>query len=111
MVGGYALRYALDHPRRWTCDGYRPQEAWPLAPQAGRGSASRLRGLLRCRGSTLGSGRSGLLRPSVTYSITATTFATISAPTIPIDRPRTSIWSAASTRRLRQAITSNHTAT
>ena len=26
MVGGYALRYALDHPARWTCDGDRAQE-------------------------------------------------------------------------------------
>jgi hypothetical protein len=39
----------------------RAQEARHLAPQAERGSASRLRGLLRTRGDALGSGRSGLL--------------------------------------------------
>ncbi len=48
-------------PRRRPCDGDRPQAVWHLAPQADRGSASGLRGLLRTRGGTLGSGRSDLL--------------------------------------------------
>jgi len=57
MVGGYALRCALDHPavERVTAIGRRKPGISP--PKADRRSASRLRGLLRTRGCALGSGR------------------------------------------------------
>jgi len=57
MVGGCALRYALEDPAVECATAYRAQEAWPLALQAERGPASRLRGLLRTGGSALGPGR------------------------------------------------------
>src|SRR3984893_1137365 len=47
--------------RRLTCDSNRTQEARHCAPEAGGGRTSRLRGWLRTRRATLGSGRSGLL--------------------------------------------------
>ena len=50
MVGGYALRYALDDSAVGMRDFDWAQEARHLAPQAERGSASRLRGLLRTCG-------------------------------------------------------------
>ena len=61
MVGGYALRYALEHAAVGAVTADRAQEARHLAPKAERGFASRLRRLLRTRGAALGSGRSGLL--------------------------------------------------
>jgi hypothetical protein len=48
-------------PCRRKCDRYWAQETRHLAHQAERGSASRLRGLLRTRGDALGSGCSGVL--------------------------------------------------
>ena len=49
MVGGYALRYMLDHPGIACVTVYRAQEARNLVPQALRGSASGLFGLLCTR--------------------------------------------------------------
>src|SRR5580658_5520437 len=48
-------------PRRLTCDGDRTPQARHVAPEAEGGPTSRLRGLLRTRRATLGSGCSGLL--------------------------------------------------
>jgi N-acetyl-gamma-glutamylphosphate reductase len=55
MVGGYALRYALDHPAVGTVTAVgRKRLGINLASQAARGSAPRLRRRLRTRGRALG---------------------------------------------------------
>jgi len=54
MVGGYALRYALDHPVVERATAIRHRRLGHIAFQAGRGPASRLRGLYRARGELSG---------------------------------------------------------
>jgi hypothetical protein len=68
MVGGYALRYALDHPAVGPVTAIGRRKVRHLAPQAESGSASRLRGLrctcgyaLRSRCGGLPPGRLGVL--------------------------------------------------
>jgi hypothetical protein len=61
MVGGYALRYALENAAVGSVTAIVRRKLGNLASQAARGSASGLRGLLRTFGGALGSGRSGLL--------------------------------------------------
>lgn len=60
MVGGYALRYALDNSAVRSVTSIWAREARHLALRASRGSASRLRRLLRPCGYTLGSRCSGM---------------------------------------------------
>ena len=47
MVGGYALRYALDHPAVGGGDRDRPQADGLHAPETDRGAPSRFRGVCR----------------------------------------------------------------
>ena len=61
MVGGYALRYALDNSEVKSVTSIGRKTAWHLASEAGTGSASELRKLFPARKRTLEPGRGGLL--------------------------------------------------
>jgi hypothetical protein len=62
MVGGYALRYALDHPTVCSVTAIGRKKLGFSHLKLKEVLQSRLRGLLRTSGATLGAGRSGLRR-------------------------------------------------